>query len=270
MTRGRWPVRLAASAALMSTTLVSAACSQTESTPTVTTQMGEVTVFAASSLTDAFGKMGTDIEGRGDGKITFNFAGSQALATQLSQGARADVFASADSKNMDIAVTAGVVETGTQEQLLTNKLVVAVESTGSQVATLKDLAKPGAKVVLAADSVPVGNYSLQALDKLASAPDYGADFKDKVLANVVSREDNVRQVVAKVELGEADAGIVYVTDATGANVGMVRIPDEYNVIAHYYIAPVKGAPNPEGGQKFIEYALSDDGQKVLGEFGFGK
>jgi molybdate transport system substrate-binding protein len=261
---------IAAMSGLLGLALLAAACSPTEGgTPTAPAGMGEVTVFAASSLTDAFGKIGSEVEASGAGKVTYNFGGSQALVTQLSQGARADVFASADARNMEAAVSAGVVEAGTQRVLLTNRLVVAVEPGGSTVATLADLAKPGIKLVLTAESVPAGNYSLQALDKLSENPQYGADFKARVLANVVSREDNVRQVVAKVELGEADAGIVYVTDARGGKVGTVAIPDECNVIARYMIAPVKGGSNPEGGRRFVEYMLSDQGQQVLEDFGFG-
>ena len=263
-------VGMVAMPALLGLALLVTSCSPTEGgTPTAPAGMGEVTVFAASSLTDAFSKIGSEVEASGAGKITYNFGGSQALVTQLSQGARADVFASADARNMEAAVSAGVVETGTQRVLLTNRLVVAVEPGGSAVATLEDLAKPGIKLVLAADSVPAGNYSLQALDKLSENPRYGGDFKARVLANVVSREDNVRQVVAKVELGEADAGIVYITDARGGKVGTVAIPDEYNVIARYMIAPVKDGSNPEGGRRFVEHVLSDEGQQVLKDFGFG-
>jgi molybdate transport system substrate-binding protein len=263
-------VGMAIMSALLGLALLATSCSPTEGgTPSAPAGMGEVTVFAASSLTDAFGKIGSEIEESGEGKVTHNFGGSQALVTQLSQGARADVLASADARNMEAAVSAGVVETGTQRVLLTNRLVVAVEPGGRAVATLEDLAKPGIKLVLAAESVPAGNYSLQALDKLSENPQYGADFKARVLANVVSREDNVRQVVAKVELGEADAGIVYVTDARGGKVGTVAIPYEYNVIARHMIAPVKGGPNPEGGRRFMEYMLSDEGQQVLEDFGFG-
>jgi molybdate transport system substrate-binding protein len=267
-----WWGKCIAAALLVSIAVVGSGCDQSAGvTPTAATQteMGEVTVFAASSLTDAFEQVKSKLEEGGEGKVTYNFGGSQALVTQLSQGAKADVFASADIKNMDAALAAGVVEAGTQRMLTGNRLVVAVETGGSKVRRLEDLAQPGIKLVLAAESVPAGNYSLQVLDKLAADPTFGTDFKNKVLANVVSKEDNVRQVVAKVELGEADAGIVYVTDARSGNVGTVEIPSQYNVFASYMIAPVKGGPNPEGGRQFVEYMLSDQGQGVLKEFGFG-
>ena len=257
-----------------------AACDQSNPTPTAVdfpppatiATGGEVTVFAASSLQDVFEQIKTTAEASDLSKVTYNFAGSQALVTQLSQGAKADVFASADEKTMIAAVNAGVVETGTYRSFASNKLVViAAPGDKSKVKTLQDLATPGTKVVLAADAVPAGNYSLQVLDKLSADPTYGSDFKSKVMSNVVSREDNVRQVVTKVQLGEADAGIVYLTDAKSAganNVTTIGIPDQYNVIAEYFVAVLKNAPNTAGGRLFIGHLFSDDGQTSLQDFGF--
>jgi molybdate transport system substrate-binding protein len=228
-----------------------------------------ITVFAASSLKEAFTRIGNDLKAKGAfSDVTFNFAGSQALATQLSQGARTDVFAPADERNMDAAIASGAVGAQASRPLLANRLVVVAPNDGD-VRTLHDLARPGLKVVLAAPSVPAGGYSVQALEKLSTSPEYGADFGARVLANVVSREENVRQVLAKVALGEADAGIVYATDARGSAVTTIDIPDEYNVVARYYIAPTLSASNPEGAQRFVEYVLSPEGQAVLAEYGFG-
>ncbi|HET9496408.1 MAG TPA: molybdate ABC transporter substrate-binding protein [Chloroflexia bacterium] len=228
-----------------------------------------ITVFAASSLKEAFTRIGDDLKAKGMvSDVTFNFAGSQALATQLSQGARADVFAPADRLNMDAAVASGAVGAEAARPLLTNRLVVVAPKDGS-VRSLHDLARPGLKLVLAAPSVPAGNYSVQALENLSAAPEYGADFDDRVLANVVSREENVRQVLAKVALGEADAGIVYATDADNGDVTTIPIPDAYNVVARYYVAPTLNAPNPEGARRFVAYVLSPEGQAVLAEYGFG-
>jgi molybdate transport system substrate-binding protein len=237
---------------------------------TATSNSGSaITVFAAASLQEAFTRIGDDLKAKGAlSDVTFNFAGSQALATQLSQGARADVFASADERNMDAAVASGAVDAQSPRSLLTNRLVVVAPKDGD-VRSLQDLSRPGLKVVLAAPSVPAGGYSIQALEKLSAAPEYGADFGARVLANVVSREENVRQVLAKVALGEADAGIVYATDARGSAVTTISIPDEYNVVARYYIAPTLNAPNPQGAWRFVEYLLSPEGQAVLAEYGFG-
>ncbi|MEO8287565.1 MAG: molybdate ABC transporter substrate-binding protein [Chloroflexota bacterium] len=236
---------------------------------TPTAASGEVVVFAASSLKDAFGVVGDNLNTAGLVKATFNFAGSQTLVTQLSQGARADVFVSADAKTMDAAIVSGEIASGTQKLMATNRLVVITEPDNGKVSKLQDIAAPGLKLVVAGPSVPAGNYSLQMLDKLSADPAYGAGFKDAVLANVVSREDNVRQVVAKVQLGEADAGIVYVTDAAGGKVGKIDIPAQYNVPARYYIAPLKNASNPAGAKRFVDYVLSEAGQSVLKGFGFG-
>lgn len=231
---------------------------------------GEVVVFAASSLKEAFEALAGDLKEKGIQTVDYNFAGSQALVAQLSQGAKGDVFASADAKNMEAAIAAGSVASGTELVLATNKLVVAVPAGGAQISTLKDLAKPGLKVVLADKSVPAGNYSLQVLDKLSADPAYGSDLEERVLANVVSYESNVRQVLSKVELGEADAGIVYATDAKAAKVGTIEVGDKYNVVARYYIAPVKDADHPNAAKGFIEYALSEEGQRTLESYGFGR
>jgi molybdate transport system substrate-binding protein len=257
----------------LSLALLLAACDLTEATPTpqpipqpTPTSTGEVVIFAASSLQDAFSEIAKGVQGQDYvSKVTFNFAGSQALATQLSQGAKADIFVSADEATMKAGVG-----NGPYRAFASNKMVViTAPGSESKVSKLQDLAKPGLKLVLAAPAVPAGNYALQVLDKLAADPTFGPTFKDSVTANVVSREDNVRQVLAKVQLGEADAGIVYVTDARGAKVGTIDIPDQYNVAAQYFIAVLRDAPNEPGARTFVGYLLSDAGQKTLQDFGFG-
>ena len=230
-----------------------------------------MTVFAASSLQDAFEELAERAEERGLGGVTYNFGGSQMLAGQLGQGARPDVFASADLTHMLEALYSGAVESGTRRVLATNRLVVIVPAGSQKVNTLRELAMPGTKVVLADPSVPAGSYSLQVLRDLSYAPEFGSDFRERVLANVVSQENNVRQVLAKVQLGEADAGIVYTTDAlsAGESVRTLEIEDRYNVIARYYIAPVKDRPNPQGAALFIDFVLSEEGQQTLAKYGFG-
>ncbi|MEO6457015.1 MAG: molybdate ABC transporter substrate-binding protein [Chloroflexia bacterium] len=255
------------------------ACDPANTTvPTNPTSDGKVVVFAASSLKDTFEGMEVGLRAGGLDKPEYNFAGSQALVTQLSQGARADVFASADARNMEAAITAGEIVTGTQRVLATNRLVFVVPSGPNKVASaIKNLASPGVKLSLAEALVPVGNYSLQALDKLSADPAYGADFKQRILANVVTYENNVRQVLAKVQLGEVDGGIVYMTDArspggatpTNGKVDIIDIPEQYNVIARYYIAPTKDATNKASAERFIEYVLSEEGQNILESYGFG-
>jgi molybdate transport system substrate-binding protein len=237
--------------------------------PTATPELQTLTVFAASSLTDAFTEIGKAFESSHSGvTVTFNFAGSQALQTQIEGGAPADVFASASGGEMDAAVTGEFIAEGTPQVFLTNKLVVILPANNpAGLEKLEDLARPGIKLVLAAEEVPVGNYARQALDLMNGS--FGADFKDKVLANVVSNEDNVKQVVAKVQLGEADAGIVYTSDAIAApDLKTIEIPAELNVIAKYPIASLTASANADLAKAFIDYILSSEGQATLKKWGF--
>ena len=237
--------------------------------PTATPEPQTLTVFAASSLTDAFTEIGAAFEAANPGvTVTLNFAGSGALRTQIEEGAPADVFASASGKEMDTLVTGSFVTKDVPQIFLTNKLVVILPANNpAALEKLEDLAKPGIKLVLAAETVPVGNYARQALDKMNGS--FGTDFKDKVLANVVSNEDNVKQVVAKVQLGEADAGIVYISDSIAApELKSIEIPADLNVIAKYPVAPLAKSENADLAAKFTEYVLSAEGQAVLQKWGF--
>lgn len=159
-----------------------------------------LTVFAAASLSDAFGEIGQAFEAAHPGvTVKFNFGGSQALRTQIEEGAPADVFASANAQEMDRLAAAGLA-VDTPQTFLSNKLVVILPADNpAALEKLEDLARPGVKLVLAAGEVPVGQYARQALDLMNDG--FGAEFKEQVLANVVSNEDNVRQVVAKVQFG---------------------------------------------------------------------
>lgn len=226
-------------------------------------------VFAASSLTDAFTEIGKNFEAANPGvTVTLNFAGSQALRTQIEEGAPADVFASASGKEMDTAVEGKFVLDGVKQVFLSNQLVVILPADNpAGLEKLEDLANPEIKIVLAAEEVPVGNYARQALELMNGL--LGADFKDKVLANVVSNEDNVKQVVSKVQLGEADAGIAYVSDIVASpDLKIIEIPTELNVIAKYPIAPLVASENAKLALAFVDYVLSSEGQVVLQKWGF--
>ncbi|MBE0670524.1 MAG: molybdate ABC transporter substrate-binding protein [Anaerolineales bacterium] len=228
-----------------------------------------LTVFAAASLTNAFTEIGDNFEAENsDVTVAFNFAGSQALRTQIEEGAPADVFASANIKEMDALIAGGFITEGATQIFLNNELVVILPADNpAELDSPDDLANSGVKIVFAAEEVPVGNYARQALDLMNGS--FGADFKDKVLANVVSNEDNVKQVVAKVQLGEADAGIVYTSDAVSApELKTIEIPVELNVIAKYPIAPLAESTNADLAQAFIAYVISDDGQAILQKWGF--
>jgi len=228
---------------------------------------GTVTVLAAASLTESFRELGRVFEQQHPGTtIQFSFAGSQQLALQLEQGAPADVFASADQQWMDYVKHKGLVE-GEPPVFARNRLVVIVPRTNpARIRTLEDLVRRGTKVVLAAEQVPAGKYSREALRKLATSPDFPADYDRRVLANVVSQEENVKSVVSKVQLGEADAGIVYQSDVTPAvarYVSDLEIPEASNVIAEYPIAVMKSARHAEAARRFVDLVRSDAGQRVL-------
>jgi molybdate transport system substrate-binding protein len=245
-------------AAVLAAALVLAACGGDDSPSSggSSGSAGGLKVFAAASLTAAFTRIGEQYAAANGGdKVTFNFAGSQALATQIRQGAPADVFASADLPNMDKVKDL----VGTPQNFASNLLAIVVEKGNPKgVKALDDLAGPDLKVVLAAEGVPAGRYARQILDKAG------------VTVNPVSREDNVKAVVTKVSLGEADAGIVYVTDVTagGDKVEGVDIPEDQNVTATYPIATVKAGKDQAGASAFMDLVLSAEGQQVLEEYGF--
>jgi molybdate transport system substrate-binding protein len=235
-------------------------------------QAPPVTVFAAASLTEAFTELGRRYQDApGGGKVLFNFAGSQQLAAQLDQGARADVFASADQRWMDHVRDAGLL-VGAPIVFARNRLVVILPAGNpGRVERLPDLARRGLKLVLAAASVPVGKYSREALGRLADQPGFEPDFASRVLANLVSEEENVKAVAAKVQLGEADAGMVYHSDLTPSvarRVRVIELPEQANVVAEYPIALLKTAPDSAAARAFIDLVLSRRGQEVLRTYGF--
>jgi len=235
--------------------LVAAACgSHTPAAPSA------VTVFAAASLTAAFQSIGSAV-GRANPPLLaeFNFAGSSTLVAQIQQGAPADVFASADQPNMQKLLDGGLV-TGSPRVFATNRLQILVPAGNPKgITKLAELARPGLVVVLCAPAVPCGRYAAQALQKAG------------VGVVPASQEADVKAVVSKVALGEADAGIVYVTDvqAGGVKVQGIAIPDNQNVVATYPIAVLKAARDDRAAQAFVDFLVSAQGQRILAGFGFG-
>lgn len=219
----------------------------------------ELTVFAAASLAAAFQHVAMTFErARPDMKVRLNFAGSSTLVQQIQQGAPADVFASADETNMQKLVQSGAVA-GAPQLFARNRLQIIVAAGNPKAITgLADLAKPGLTIALCGPTVPCGDYAAKAFDKAG------------VAAPAASQELDVKAVVAKVAMGEADAGIVYVTDvrAAGDTVMGVDISDSANMIARYPIAALKNAPNQAGGAAFVEFVRSPKAQRSLAEFGF--
>lgn len=230
-----------------------------------------IMVFAAASLVDAFGELGTAFELITPGvTVRFNFAGSQILRTQLESGATADVFASANHTEMDNAVKGGLIADKVAQDFASNTLVVVMPPANPAVITrLADLAKPGLKIVLADASVPAGKYARQIIDAMGKDAAYGAVYRSAVLANVISNETDVRMVVTKVQLGEADAGIVYISDAVAApTLKKLEIPAPFAATASYPIAPLAKSAEPQLAAAFIQYVLSAKGQATLAKWGF--
>jgi molybdate transport system substrate-binding protein len=250
-----------------STTTTSSSTPTATSAPPVT-----LNVFAAASLTNAFKEIGTAFQtAHPNVTVTFNFAGSQALATQINQGAPADVFASANQTQMKVVVTAGGADASASQVFAKNLLlVITPKNNPGQISTLQDLAKPGLKIVLAAATVPAGQYAVDFLTKASADPSFGADYKANVTKNVVSYETDVETVVTKVTQGEADAGIVYVTDAlaNASQLNQIAIPANLQTVAVYPIAPLKDSKNAATAQQFVDYVLSSAGQATLAKYGF--
>lgn len=229
-------------------------------------------VFAAASLSAPFSELGRLFEARHPTwRVRINAAGSPQLVGQLELGARADVLAPADGAWMSRADSLGLVE-GRPRTFAHNRLVVVASRDGrARVRVLEDLGRPGVKLVLGAEAVPVGRYSHELLRRLSRMPGFGAGFGARVLANVVSQEDNVRAVLGKVQLGEADAGIVYRSDVasvTPARILVLAVPDAANVIASYPIAVLRDARQPEAAREFVALVTSAEGRRVLERHGF--
>jgi molybdate transport system substrate-binding protein len=232
---------------------------------------GGVTVFAAASLTAAFRELGPVLSAQRQGApVRFNFAGSQQLAVQLEQGARADVFASADQRWMEYVQASKLTE-GEPRIFAHNRLVVIVpKSNPGRIRQLPDLARRGIKLVVGAETVPVGKYSRDAIQNLSRQREYPSGYSERVLANIVSQEENVKSVVAKVQLGEADAGLAYRSDVSpqvARYLTVLEIPDDANVVASYPIAVLAGSGDADGARAFVALVLSPEGQKVLAKHG---
>lgn len=220
---------------------------------------GEVLVSAAASLTDAFADVEAAFEDANpDVDIVLNLASSSSLREQILEGAPADVFASANTSNMDQVAEAGEVE-GEAEIFVLNLLQIAVPSGNpAGVTGLEDFGREELLIGLCAEEVPCGDFAREALANAGVTP------------SIDTNEPDVRALLTKVEAGELDAGITYVTDvtSTGGTVDGVDIPDDQNVVAEYPIAALSNAPNPDAAAAFVEFVLSDEGQAILAGYGF--
>jgi len=230
----------------------------------------ELEVYAAASLRAVLARVKTAYEAANPGtRLTISTDSSTALETKIEQGAPADVFLSADITNPGKLAVAGLAA-GEVVPFAGNLLTVIVPADNpAGITTPADLAKPGVKVIAAAEGVPIQRYTAQLARNLAAMPGYPADFAARYDANVVSREDNAGAIVAKVALGEGDAGVVYVTDARASDtVAAIEIPAQANVPAVYGGIAVKASRQPEAARAFLDWLAGPDGQAILAPFGF--
>lgn len=257
--------------------LVLAACSSSGSTPTAaatpaaaTTAPGGLTIYAAASLKAVLAKVKTTYEAANAGAtLTISTDSSSALETQIEQGAPADVFLSADTANPQKLVDKSLAA-GALVKFAGNLLTVIVPTANpAGIQTPAGLAKPGIKVIAAGDAVPITKYATQLVANLARESGYPAGFAASYTANVASKEDSVAGVVSKVELGEGDAGIVYVTDAKASTkVTTITVPADASVPATYSGVVVKASKYGTAAQAFLIWFAGPDGQAILASFGF--
>ncbi len=203
--------------------------------------------------------------------MTLNFANANTLLQQIAQGAPADIFASAAPRFIEDAVTQGLIEKDAVKVFARNRLVIILPRGNPQgITTMQDLARPGVRLILGAKEGPQGVYVEQLLTNASASPDFMPDFKEKVYQNVVSYESTVKGVVNKIVLGEGDAGIVFLTDGKNAEgqIQLMPIPEAVNVEAVYPIAVLKSAPHGDEARNFVDFVLSDEGQKILQKYGF--
>jgi molybdate transport system substrate-binding protein len=231
-----------------------------------------VRVFAAASLASSFGELGRAFEREHAGAhVEFVLAGSQQLVAQLRQGASGDVLATADTRTMEDAKAAGLLQ-GDASTFVRNRLVLIVPASNpARIRTWADLSKRGIKLVIGTDAVPVGHYAREVLVRLAKQPGGSDAWLARANANVVSEEENVKAVLSKVQLGEADAGFVYRSDIAPAvrrYVHVVPFPDDANVIASYPIAALAQAPHAELARAFADYVTTPAAQAVFVRNGF--
>lgn len=249
---------VAASLGLAATVVVVAACGSSPDT---------VDVYGASSLTELLRELGEAFERTDDGAdVRFNFASSSALATQIRQGAPADVFASANAALTDALAAEGYVEA--TQAIASTRMVIVARGDDDSIHSLSQLGNPDVILVLAGEGVPAGEYARDVLTDASTANGLGEDFRERVLANVRSFEPNVRAALLKVELGEADAAIVYETDVDPGNSRLraVSIPDEYNVVATFTVALLVNAD--ESARAFYDFLASEAAAEIVRGFGF--
>jgi molybdate transport system substrate-binding protein len=260
----------ACSSGAAATSTPSQAASSRASAPASSRPAANLTVYAAASLKAALAKLKTTYETAHPGTtLTISTDASSALEAKIEQGAPADIFLSADTSNPQKLVDKGLAVGGVTRFAGNLLTVIVPQANPAKIQTPADLAKSGVKIIAAGDAVPITKYANLLVANLAKEPGYPPDFADRYKANIASKEDNVSAIVAKIELDEGDAGIVYVTDAkTSTKVGTVTVPPTANVPATYGGVVVNSSPSPNAAQAFMTWLVGPDGQAILASFGF--
>jgi len=235
-------------------------------------EIGDVTVFVAASLTGASEEIKPVFEEANPRTtVTFNLDGTQALKTQVENGALPDVFISASAKYTKELTQSGYFVNDTVTDLCTNWItIVTPKDNPAEITTLADLAKPGMLIAMGTEEVPVGINTRKVIDKIANDSAYGSEWKDAVFANTATYETTEPGVVEKVKLGEVDAGFIYESSykASEEDLNMVTIPENFNELQYYSIATMNLAPNRAGAEAFENFMLGEEGQKILASYGF--
>jgi molybdate transport system substrate-binding protein len=251
------------SLAFISTILIWGACAEE---PT------ELTVFCGAGLTGAFSEIGQIYKNTSGIDVAFNFDGVPALRAQIEQGAYADVLVSASLKHMNALKAEGYTDNNTVRIFTENKVAIIVPTDNpANITGLADLARQDIKILIGTKELPVGEYARQVLDNLANDSEYGPEYKERVMANIVSEETTVNRIVSKVALGEVDAGFAFISDVSPSMMGKVTkifIPDRYNVKGDFPISVLKQSKYPQESQDFIDLVMSSKGQAILKKYGF--
>lgn len=231
-----------------------------------------LTVYCGAGLTGAMTEIAEIYENKSKMTVKFNFDGVPALRAQIEEGAYADVLVSANMKHMKALQSEGFMDNETVRKFAQNKVAIIVPNDNpANITNFTDLAHPGVKILMGTKELPAGDYAQQVLDKLANDSRYGPDYKQAVLANIVSQETTVNRVVSKISLGEADAGFAFISDVSPQMVGKVTrifIPDQYNVVGDFPVGVLSQSKNPVEARAFIDEIMSEEGQAILDKYGF--
>jgi molybdate transport system substrate-binding protein len=270
MTKGTTPLLLAAGMMIFAL-LFAAGCTSSGTAPAV--EKNELTVFAAASLTGAITDIAKAYEVvHPDTKIVLNFDNAATLRTQIEQGAHADLFLSANTKHMTALQGEGLIINNSVKIFTKNKLALLIpKENRANITGLSDLATPGIRLVMGTKDAPFGDYTRQALGKIANDTDFGPAYRDAVMRNLISEEPTVPSLVAKLRIGEADAGIAFASDVSESDRALVTsipIPDRYNVIASYPLGIVQESKVKDQAATFARFITSAEGNAILTRYGF--